>query len=415
MKNKKLIFILIPLALLYIIAGSFVVYKYQHTPDENLFDASFCFGPLVKNIVVNNTYAFGMFTAYRMPFVPYFLSVIALLYNNLLFAYIVKNLILFALIFTCMYAVVKRLSGMNKYLLLALAIYALSFPQLVLHAFSIEYEEGYLTAFILILFTYILLAKDIKNKWAFFFPAAINALVFLTKSSMLPLSVAVCFFYWLATKNRRIFLGFVSVLLLTFLAWGAFNLRNSGNFTILCSFNGYNLYKGNNEFALSVYPGQSLDVLNPRINAAVKPQDAIENEWDFDRFYRKNALEFIKNNPLEATKLCLARFYAMFVKITNVVEEGGGEPGPLKILGAAYMLLFRLIFWLCVFISARNIFTGKNRPLAWIYLLFILSYSLYYLAGFAYERHVMPLVYVTLFYSAWLLNKRDNSDIIISI
>ncbi|MGB2706112.1 MAG: hypothetical protein WBC74_04595, partial [Candidatus Omnitrophota bacterium] len=374
MKNKKLALILTFLAFSYIIAGSFIVYKYQHTPGQDIFDAGFCFGPLIKNIVVNNTYTFGMFTAYRMPFVPYFLSTIALLYNNLLFAYIVKNLIFFSLVFMCMRAVAKRLLDVNKYVLLAIAIYVLSFPQLALHGFSIEYEEGYLTAFILVLFTYLLLAKDVKNKWVFLFPALINSLVFLTKSSMLPLSVAVCFFYWWVTKSRRVFFTFVSMLLVAFLAWGAFNLRNSGNFTILCSFNGYNLYKGNNEFALSVYPERSLDVLNPKIGAVQKPKDIIENEWDFDRFYRKKAFEFIGNNPLEAMKLCLARFYAMFIKITNVVEEGGREPDPLKILGTAYMLLFRIIFWLCALLSVRNIFTGKNRRLAWIYLGFVLSY-----------------------------------------
>ena len=60
--------------LLYALIGSYLVYKYQHTPGEDIFDVQFCFGPIIKSIVGGELLT-G--TGGRMLLIPYLLSAIA--------------------------------------------------------------------------------------------------------------------------------------------------------------------------------------------------------------------------------------------------------------------------------------------------------------------------------------------------
>ena len=48
----------------------------------------------------------------------------------------------------------------------------------------------------------------------------------------------------------------------------------------------------------------------------------------------------------------------------------------------------------------------KDIEISLLYIGFILFYSAFYLLGFTYERHVMPLVAITIFYLIWLGDKR---------
>lgn len=414
--KRRIFFILIPLLfLLYVITFLLIVYSYQHKPGENLFDVSFCYGPLIKNLIVNNSYSADNLAGYRMPFIPYFLSTIGRIYNNLPFAYLVKNILFFTMLYIVFFLMRKKITNINRRMLFFIIIYALSFPQLVLHAFSVEYEEPYLIVFISILFAYILAAKKIKNILVFLFPAAINALVFLTKSSMLPFAIAVSIFYYWRTRSRKVFLVFASMLLAAVLAWGFFNLHNSGRFAISCSLNGYNFYKGNNELTLKFYPKYSLDALPSDILTV--PNYKNMTEWEVDRYYTMKGLRFIKDHPLDAFRIFLARFYVLFVRIEGTVDIDEKPLYGLRLLGMLYMLVFRIIFLVCLVISLKNIFGKKGKALlggaenavvSFIYLGFIAVYSCFYLAGFAYERYVMVIVALTLLYLAWILDDRAH-------
>lgn len=400
---------------LYITTFSLIVCSYQHKPGENLFDTGFCYGPLVKNIVVNNSYSSGSLTGYRMPFIPYFLSAIGSIYNNLPFAYLIKNALFFALLYIAFFLIRKEITNVNKRALFFIVIYALSFPQLVLHAFSIEYEEPYLIVFISILFAYILAAKKMKNIKMFLFPAAINALVFLTKSSMLPFTIAVSLFYYWRTGKGRVFLAFASVLLAAVLGWGFFNLHSSGRFAVSCSLNGYNFYKGNNELTLKLYPKYSLDALPSEILQA--PPDKNMDEWEIDRYYFTKGLRFIKEYPARALRIFWARFYVLFIRIDGTIDIDEKPSYGLRLAGILYMFVFRIIFFVCLAIALKNIISKKGRALlegaeeavvSSIYLGFIAAYSCFYLAGFAYERYVMVIVALTLLYLVWILNDRTT-------
>ena len=415
-KNASLKLILIILFLFYVFASSFVVYKYQHRSGDNLFNLGFDFGSLVQNIVNNNIYKDGIFTGHRMPLIPYFLSAIALAYNNLLFAYLVKNLIFFSLLSACIYAAAKNSQHLNRYILFGIAIYALSFPQLLLHGFSIEVEEGYLVAFISALFVGLLYSGKIKNKWIFLCLALLNGLMFLTKTSMPFFSAMACLLYYFVTKSRKVFLTFAVVLVISAVSWGLFNLHNSGRFNISCSLNGYTFYKSNNELTLTVYPKYSIDLLSDEIWSRRSKGDGM-NEWDIDRYFVFKALEFIKGHPLDEIRLLLLRLYVVFLGISDTANIYGETHLLLKKIGMLYMLIFRVIFLGSILIAAKSIFAAKGRPLlegderrtvSTVYLVFISSFIVYYLFGGVCQRHIIPLVPVTLFYLVWILNENSR-------
>lgn len=413
-RKSTLSLLFLILFLSYCFAGSFAVYKYQHPEDGSIFSLGFSYGALVQNILIEKTYSVGIFKARRMPFIPLFLSAIAIIYNNLPFAYLIKNLIFYSLIFMCISIAAKHVKNINRYLLLFILLYAVSFPQLVLHGFSLEYGAGYLIAFFSVLFVNLLYAKNIKSQWMFLILALINCFAYLTRGVTPLLSILVCFFYFWVTRSRRVFLIFVSSLLAAILIWGTFNLFNSGKFDILVSTKGYNLYKGNNEDTLKFYPKYSIDRLSARVWDGMTKEER-SNEWEIDKYFISKSLEFMKNHPKEAVKLFLVKSYVMFLKVTNVADVNSKTHPRLQCLGIIYMIIYRIIFAFCLVVAAGNIFAKRGRPLlqgeekavlSSIYIGFILGYSFFHLIGFANQRNVITLVPVTLFYLVWILNNK---------
>ena len=104
----------------------------------------------------------------------------------------------------------------------------------------------------------------------------------------------------------------------------------------------------------------------------------------------------------------------MFFSIVNVEEGNDGRLPILKAIGAGYMLVFRLIFWWCVYSAVITLVTvrdaarraGRAVLISAAFLTFVITYSLPFLAAVAYERYMIPLVPVTLLYLVFMLNER---------
>jgi hypothetical protein len=75
---------------------------------------------------------------------------------------------------------------------------------------------------------------------------------------------------------------------------------------------------------------------------------------------------------------------------------------PLAWAQLAWMLVFRAAFWWAIFDAARRLWRGEwRRPegtVALGFLGFLVLYSGFHVIGFAYERHVMPVVLPTALY-----------------
>lgn len=432
LSSRKFKTIFIAAFIFYTIICSLAIYSYQFRGQGvGIFDISYGFGPLVKSIVKEGSYRVcGMqyiqhpgqdlcFSGHRMPFVPFFLAALVLIYNNVLFVSIAKNLILSSLIFICIYSTLQQ-NRNNRYLILGSYIFALSFPPFILQNFTLYAEEAYLIPFVAILFNYLLLNKGAVSTKILILLSAINALLFLTKTSMIPVCILFCFFYYIITRNRRVLAAFICSLAIALVSWGLFNLYSSGRFTIFSSYSGFTFYAGNNEFTPAVYADpdiETLDVLIDKIYCPVRLPD----EWAYDRYYTEKAVKFIRDNPLIASKLFARRFYTFFIRTTNRIDSPEKLPfaKAVEYAGAFYMLLFRLIFAFSFFHALARICRGgfknmfgqdEESTIALLYLGFIFFYSLPYIVASAYMRHVVPIIIPTMQYVAWSIRKRNEKS-----
>jgi len=216
--------------------------------------------------------------------------------------------------------------------------------------------------------------------------------LYLTKSSMLPLVIALvasyCILEW-RWEARAIVLGLV---ITAPICWALHQHHASGRYSIGTSLDGLNLHKGNNPEFLGHYPpppGHSLDDFDGDLNRGRNFAD----EWSFDDFHRQAGIDYIRTHlPTtlhgEARKLGILFF--------SVHKYGSSEvAGTVALVEVAGLVLFRMlqwtalagaIYWLCVGDISRRISGG-------IFLAVVAAYVLPYFVGFAYTRHASVLIY----------------------
>jgi hypothetical protein len=414
LRLKLLLFLLIYAAL-----GSLMVIQYLHCWNDSLESLQFGFGPLIRSIMRTNEYKVTCpdgisFTAHRLPFIPYFLAAVgSLIRDNVAVAMIVKNLLFVPLLG---YPIALALKGSRLpvlfYLLMFLSV--LSMPQLVLHTFHVTCEEPFIVPLLAvmsgILYFGPLHDRDKRRYWPHALFALCNLILFLTKSSMTCICIVLAFLPFLAFSRRGLLVLNVVALLAGMLAWAGFNYHNSGHFTISSSLNGSHFHKGNNRYALEYYPRRSLDLLPPLGEEGEHPRAEIKDEWDLYKYHRAKALEFIREHSSSFARLTWRRFFAFFIEVRpyGSTDPSGEIHRPFKYLGMAYMVFFRLLFLSsivssCCILLARD--AALSRP-AWCYLLMVAFYAAPCVLGYAYERHVVPLVMPTALYVMYLVRYR---------
>ncbi len=396
----------------YVLGASFVSIMFRHLPTSSVFDLQFLYGPLIRNIVTSNVYASAdlVFTAHRMPFIPYFLSAIAVLHDDVFLASVVKNLLFCSITFLALSRWVRHGgAGGRRERLLAILLVA-SFPQFVFWAVSPDADEGYIIHLMAALSVGLFTDTAVSpRRWATLTALALlNAVLYLTKSSMLPVSVGFWVMYWVKSADLKVAGVFGGFLLCAVVLWGSMNLRHSGTFAINTSLDGWNLYKGNNEAALLLYPKYNLDIADDEgLTAWTRP--AGTGEWEFNSAARGKAVEFALNHPIDELRLLGRRVFVFFLEIRrNPVYRGEGHfDSPLYWLGTLYMAAFRAAFLGSIWLGVRRLreYRKERQPgrrEAMIRTIFfftmLAAYAVPYLVGFTSERHLMPLVIPTLMY-----------------
>ena len=397
----------------YVLTISVYSFLFRHTPTRNIFDLQFLYGPLVKNIVTLNIYASpGMqFTGHRLPFIPYFLSAIAIIHNDIIFAYVVKNLIFYSVTFIAMRFWWVQETGISKQLKLVVVAFVAFFPPLIFWGTSPDADEGYIIHFMatLSIGLFFFERMELRRKWIMIVLLGfLNALLYLTKSSMLLPSAAICFLFWLKSAKLKVFSVFVVIFLSSLIFWGLMNIRHSGTFAITTSLDGWNLYKGNNELTLSLYPPYNLDILDMEKLLPFKRPSGM-NEWEFNDAARNKAVEFAMNNPMDELRLIGRRLFIFFFEVRrNPLYRGETQfESPVYWVSAIWMTVFRLILFGSLFGGVKCLsrhIRGSTPQLSRhakntiIYFLILASYAVPCIIGFAYERHLMPLVIPTVIY-----------------
>lgn len=383
--------------LLYAVIASFLIYgRYYRVleAEGRLYALSFGYGGLVRELVETGRYGGThqgvQFAAHRMPLIPLFLAGIAQAGGSLWTALLVKNLllgVLFGLGFAHLAAVVGRC---RPWIVPALAVFCASMPQFVHFAFCLEMEEGYLIGLLFFITVWLFSpqgagAETLCAK----LPWLLIPLLYLTKSSALLLAIVLSLLVGFMARRRSAGLLAGGSLLACILFWGMHNVVHSGHFAVGSSLDGYNLAKGNNRFTTALYPQFNLDILDDSLLAWAAA--GAPDEWAWDRTYRQMAWEYVRTYPWEFGTLVGRRAWVLLIEARKV--PAGIHRGLLEWVNTVHMGAFRVFLWGAILLAGVGLWdrTVERRRSA-AFLLLLAGYALPYLAGFCYQRHVIPLV-----------------------
>ena len=404
--------------LFYTLFSSYLTYYilYRGNAPE-LFDVYFGFGDLAQSLVNGDGYVSTnrFWTAHRMPLIPYFLWMASTISTKTIVVLIIKNLLLYPLTILALIYLAKSLKTVSSWFVWLIPLYLALFPHFIMYTSMLDAEEGFLIHFLVILFVCGLFFDRLSlndKPLVLFALALLTALLFLTKSSMFLVSIVFCVAFYLKSGRKWMVLStFGLVLLGGVLLWGVSNQLNSGRFTISSSWNGKNLYKGNNVEFDTYYPRRNLDLLE--VSGSIPPAETIyEDEWAADAAYSDQAIAFIVENPSAVARSILVKSYIFFVEIRKVPYEPSS--GAIGWVTAAGFLFFRLLFWGSVvwgsYVICRNRFSRLKRLDVFtinllIFLALIGAYAAPYMAGFAYSRHIAPIIMPTLVFVFYLVDE----------
>ena len=190
-------------------------------------------------------------------------------------------------------------------------------------ASRLEIEEALLVSMVVLLFVLLLTFEARIDDFAV---GIVLACIYLTKSSMLLVCLVGLLWalvsYW---KTKRRIAAFSAIFLIaSILGWGAYVERVSGVFAVgmnASSWNGWNLYKGNNQWATRLYPATNLDTLDHRTDTNdLLPFVPVHNEWELQREQLKLGKAFISSHPSEVLQMGMKKIMVACCRI-------GGNPG----------------------------------------------------------------------------------------
>ena len=420
--------IVLALAILAVSVGTsvFAIHRYLgFHPGGTLYNLDNAWGPLVHSL--RETGEYGMckqyvedkafweyfwgdqltcFTAHRLPFIGYFLTLLSYVSANLYFASIVKNVLFYSI---STYTLLRVSTEYNVYLLgIGLASVALFLvPMNASVAAALASEEGYIYHLLPLLFVLLFLVR-IRTNGDLVAVAAIVGILILTKSSLFLICALAAVVPLLpaaasptpGSKRRGWLHGLPAcVALAAILGWGLFVASHTGRFAIgpeMSSINGLNFYKGNNPYVELYYPLLHLD--REDYDGVTKPDIPVADEWQADDYYRGMALNFIREHPAIALRMLLARLRVAFLSIEQVgiFPEAGHTPGI-----AVSMIPTRLIFLVSVIVAVVGAYRSRDtfsRRAAYGFLGLIILFSAPYLAAFVWYRHMMPIYATAVFY-----------------
>lgn len=399
--------------------------------DQGLYSISFGFGPVIENLCKAGRYedyfhAAGgsiRFTGHRMLLIPYGMAGLAKLCNSAMLGLFLKNALCGLLAVWGGLRVLRDCPRVPPWMFGLVAVLVVTFPKLLFFNSSIDFEEGYLIAPIFVLFTHLAGQSAARHDGpstaishrAWMLLAIINAAMFLTKSSMLFLTMVNSVLVLMITRQGRLFAYFGGALGVALLAWATHNHQHSGRFTISNSFDWYNVYRGNCERTLAMYPDQSLDLLD--LEGFVVAPPGVTDEWSYDRHWREKTLRFAVENPAVIAGAAAKKLYVMLLdlKSSPYLPRKEGLTRMVELANIPYMAAYRallipmLVFSIVAVVRRTRGDVNRQimRRLSLVFLATMAAYGFSYVAGFAYQRHAIPLVPVVLVYALHVLNARQ--------
>ncbi len=401
---------LLTLLALYAALGATIANTRQHRSSETSHDLGFGYGVLIEAIdrtgqyrVENIHYPGIAFSAHRLPLIPYFvIGVRAIVGDNLARIALVK-IALGTLALALAFRTLARYSTVPGWLVVVGIAYVLTMPRWALAFFELSVEEAYLIPLFGWLFAELWFTPPAARNqvaWALLIGLLAATLLFV-KNSTLYWCLAVPVLIWAAGQRRSAYL-ILGCVLAGCVGLATFNLRHSGRFTTGSSWEGWNLYKGNCVYTADLYPPYSLDLLD--YEGKVVADRPLRDEWDHNAYFKSKAIEFIRSHPAEFLNLALRKAWVFYGEVRPTGLQSRQEPRygkPGTAFQIASMTVFRVLLWSAIGLALVNAIRrghGEYRVVAAGYLIFLVLYSGFYVVGFAYERHIMPIVLPTVLY-----------------
>jgi hypothetical protein len=412
------------LPLVAFVTKAWLITHVLYPKDGPISNVGFGFGEYIRNLLADGSFkscdllpfspcSMDVCTyATRMPLLPLiYVGLARVVGPTLVHVALAKALILSTLTWIAVRALVRRcaISWVSVFMLAA----ALFGPQVLKHASTLEYEEGTITD---LMFCYAvgigLIVFRAGNLHQSILAPALATLglagtMYLTKTTMLPLLVATTVLAWSVIEGKR--RGWILLLLIAVAipvaGWYVFTGSHTTRATISSSWNGENLFRGNNAESMAIYPEVSLDRVFDSDSAILddgrritlgkwSTKRCFRDEWEWNDYYGSLARTWITQDPVEAAWFSTHKAEAFFLDIRPVPRRTTAEPtvatyGHLeRIAGSVWMVTGRAVFFLLVAYCVMDAAAGKWIAL-WIPVL-MLAYAAPYVAVFAWQRHVVP-------------------------
>ncbi|MBL9216896.1 MAG: hypothetical protein JNG82_00290 [Opitutaceae bacterium] len=413
----------------YVLLGTAVMDRWQHRGGQSIRDLGFGYGVLISALEDSGEYRVPpgvhypgvAFSAHRLPFIPYFLIALKDVAGDDLRWVALAKCVLFGGLLVAAVALVLRTARAPLWAVLLLLGVGLTMPRWALNVFEVGLEEGYNITALTLLF--VLLWFDdsvgrVRVAWLLTVGSLLVLLLFL-KSSMIYWCLAVPLLVGLRRRDWRAAVALWLMVGVGLYGLAAFNSRHAGRFTTGSSWEGWNLYKGNCVDTATTYPRYSLDILD--YEGKVVADRPLADEWDHNAYFKGRAVAFIRAHPGEFFANAVRKAWVFYgeVRATGLAQRGESRYArPEYLLQIPWMIVFRMMLWAAILLALQALWRLRREHwrseaflVALTYLVFLALYSAFHVVGFAYERHVMPVVMPTALYLLWRWSDRASRSV----
>lgn len=380
----------------------FVVYLGE--APRSLFELSRDYGPITRNLLAGEGFVSCEFLlessclhAHRMPLIPLYNAAIGLVANDVDLSFLLKHLTFFvapiALGLWRLRPVVGERIGLHWLLLLCLLLLNPVFLRWVVR---VDIEESFAVGLFFLLGCYVArVSQQGAEPLGLVETALVGvllALILMIKSSYLyPVVVCAAYLCFLLPGWAGKFLLLVPVLGVL-ISWGLHSLHYVGTFSLGTSIDNFNLFKGNNEKFLAIYPrGEFLGNLDALDEIGFTRPPAAITEAALSSYYKGLVMHFVAENKLVALQGALLKFVVVFFdpqqsfnfgRLYNLISILSLSPLKLMVLASLCHCLWSIV---------KNNFRGVSLHIFVIFV--VLIYAAPYVAGFGYQHHMFPLYY----------------------
>jgi hypothetical protein len=396
------------------IGGAFAVDAWQHRQGQPLVNAGFGYGVLIHAIdttgqyrVCDIHYPGVCFSAHRLPLIPAVLMGLrAIVGDDLARIGLAKALLFNILIALSLWIVLDQRHRLTASALIILGL-PLMLPMWGLTVLELSVEEAYIIPVLTLLFAVLWFSRALTSGrlGVALGAGTLGGILIGLKNSMPYWALAIPLIVALRSNSWRRGVVALAPILLALVALALFNEHVSQRFTIGSSWEGWNLFKGNNPKTADIYPWQSLDRLD--YEGYVKADRPLKDEWDYNDYFRQKALDFIRAHPADFLQNSLTKAWVLLFEIRRTGRSSDQPEGneAIRSIQSVMLFIFRISLWTAIILAVRlclfTRITRSDRAVPLGFLLFLALYGGFYIIGFAYERHVMPIVTPTVLFLFW--------------